>query len=115
MEMCWSGTMGSVLRYQLMVYSGVPSTVQVKNRVLLMPVFRFLGDKVTDGQPRQTPCPAGIRGQRATIFQPTHGGTRVPSRRAGELDTLACVHLPCLKTVQDGGRGLVGVWRAEMG
>lgn len=30
-----------------MVYSGEPSTVQVKNRVLLMPVFRFLGDKVT--------------------------------------------------------------------
>lgn len=45
--MCWSGTMGSVLLYQLMVYSGEPSTVQVKNSVLLMPVFRFLGDKVT--------------------------------------------------------------------
>lgn len=46
-EMCWSGTMGSVFRYQVTVNSGEPSTVQVKNSVLLMPVFRFLGDKVT--------------------------------------------------------------------
>lgn len=45
--MCWSGTMSSVFLNQVMVYSGEPSTVQVKNRVLLMPVFRFFGDKVT--------------------------------------------------------------------
>lgn len=39
--------MSSVFLNQVMVYSGEPSTVQVKNRVLLMPVFRFFGDKVT--------------------------------------------------------------------
>lgn len=45
--MCWSGTMSSVFLNQEMVYSGEPSTLQVKNSVLLMPVFRFFGDKVT--------------------------------------------------------------------
>lgn len=53
--MCSSGTIGSVFLYQVMVYSGEPSTVQVKNSVLLMPVFRFLGDKVTrSGSERRT-------------------------------------------------------------
>ena len=69
--------------------------------------------QVADGQPRQTPCPAGIWGQRATIFQPAHGGAGVTSRYARELDTLACIHLPRLETVQDGRWGLVGVWRSE--
>lgn len=47
--------MGSVFLNQVMVYSGEPSTVQVKNSVLLMPVFRFLGDKVTrSGSERRT-------------------------------------------------------------
>lgn len=46
---------------QVMVYSGEPSTVQVKNRVLLMPVFRFLGDKVTrSGSVRGQSRNAGI-------------------------------------------------------
>lgn len=39
--------MSSVFLNQAMVYSGDPSTVQLKNSVLLMPVFRFFGDKVT--------------------------------------------------------------------
>lgn len=47
MEICWSGMMSSVFLNQVMVYSGEPSTEQVKNSVLLMPVFRFFGDKVT--------------------------------------------------------------------
>lgn len=65
--------------------------------------------QVADGQPCQTPCPAGIWGQRATIFQPANGGAGVTSRDARELNTLASIHLPCLKTVQDGGWRLVGV------
>lgn len=67
--------------------------------------------QVADGQTCQTPCPAGVRGQRAAVFQPAHSGAGVTSRYAGELDTLAGVHLPCLEAVQDGRGGLVGVWR----
>lgn len=66
--------------------------------------------QVADGQPSQAPGPAGVWGQRPTIFQPAHGGARVAARYAGELDALAGVHLPGLETVQDGGRGLTWVW-----
>lgn len=56
--------MSSVFLNQVMVYSGEPSTVQVKNRVLLMPVFRFLGDKVTrSGSVRGQSRNAGIQKQ----------------------------------------------------
>lgn len=69
--------------------------------------------QVTDGQPCQAPCPAGVWGQWPTIFQPAHGGAGVTSCYAGELYTLACVHFPCLETVQDGWWGLVGVWKGS--
>lgn len=59
--------------------------------------------QVADGQPRQTPRPAGIRGQRAAVFQPAHSGVGVTSRNAGELDALSRVDFPCLEAVQDGG------------
>lgn len=70
--------------------------------------------QVTDRKPCQTTCPAGIRGQRTSVFQPAHSGTGVTSCYAGEFNILACVHLPCLETVQDGGWGLVGVWWIEL-
>lgn len=47
MEKCWSGRIGSVLRYQETVKWGEPWTAQDRITVLLIPVFRFLGDKVT--------------------------------------------------------------------
>lgn len=55
--MCWSGTMDSEFLNQLMLYSGEPSTVQVKNSVLLMPVFRFFGDNVTRSGSEGRKCP----------------------------------------------------------
>lgn len=66
--------------------------------------------QVADGQARQTPCPAGVRGQRAAVFQPAHSGVGVTSRNAGELDALSRIDFPRLETVQDGRGGLVGVW-----
>lgn len=65
--------------------------------------------QVADGEARQTPGPAGIRGQRAAIFQPAHGGVGVTPCNAGELNALSRVDFACLETVQDGRRGLVGV------
>lgn len=71
--------------------------------------------QVADGEARQTPSPAGVRGQRASILQPAHSGTGVAARRAGELHTLARVDLAGLETVQDGGGGLVGIWGERSG
>lgn len=71
--------------------------------------------QVADGEARQTPSPAGVRGQRAAVLQPAHSGTGVAPRRAGELHTLARVDLAGLETVQDGGGGLVGVWGQVVG
>lgn len=47
MEKCWSGKTDSVFRYQETVKWGEPWTAQERMTVLLIPVFRFLGDKVT--------------------------------------------------------------------
>lgn len=47
MEKCWSGKTGSVFRYQDTVKCGEPWTAHDRMTVLLIPVFRFLGDKVT--------------------------------------------------------------------
>lgn len=64
MEKCWSGRIGSVLRYQETVKWGEPWTAQDRITVLLIPVFRFLGDKVT-----RSGSGGGRRTKRGAEFQ----------------------------------------------